>query len=97
MSTFIAGSSRTNSDIATGRVRLGKGEDIQGQRHDRIPDQGGHHQVSMASQSGGGMGDVEVDISAGQKMLSAISGSLLTSLLGMYFPTRCLLGHPHEV
>lgn len=27
----------------------------------------------------------EVEISAGQKMLSAVSGSLLTSLLGQYF------------
>ena len=26
--------------------------------------------------------DIEVDITAGQKMLSAMSGSLLTSLLG---------------
>jgi hypothetical protein len=28
--------------------------------------------------------DPSMDISAGQKMLSAVSGSLLTSLLGMY-------------
>ena len=28
--------------------------------------------------------DVEIDISAGQKMLSAMSGSLLTSLLGSF-------------
>ena len=28
--------------------------------------------------------DAEMDISAGQKMLSAMSGSLLTSLLGSY-------------
>ena len=28
--------------------------------------------------------EVEMDISAGQKMLSAVSGSLLTSLLGTF-------------
>lgn len=31
--------------------------------------------------------DVETDISAGQKMLSAVSGSLLTSLLGTLLRT----------
>lgn len=31
--------------------------------------------------------EVEMDISAGQKMLSAVSGSLLTSLLGTFFLT----------
>ena len=30
----------------------------------------------------GGNDDIEVDITAGQKMMSAMSGSLLTSLLG---------------
>lgn len=29
--------------------------------------------------------EMEMDISAGQKMLSAVSGSLLTSLLGIFF------------
>ena len=31
--------------------------------------------------------DAAVDISAGQKMLSAVSGSLLTSLLGTSLPS----------
>ena len=35
--------------------------------------------------------DPQMDISAGQKMLSAVSGSLLTSLLGMYL--HALIGH----
>ena len=35
--------------------------------------------------------EVEVDISAGQKMLSAVSGSLLTSLLGstLFHSNKC--------
>ena len=38
--------------------------------------------------------EVEMDISAGQKMLSAVSGSLLTSLLGTFclqHPKKCSL------
>ena len=34
---------------------------------------------------------MEQDISASQKMLSAVSGSLLTSLLGECAPSRCTI------
>jgi solute carrier family 25 protein 39/40 len=36
----------------------------------------------MTGDMTGGNDDIEVDITAGQKMMSAMSGSLLTSLLG---------------
>ena len=53
-----------------------------GQRHDRLRTMGGEDEnsVTMNTKDNGEDG---VDISAGQKMLSAVSGSLLTSLLGM--------------
>lgn len=55
---------------------------VRGQGHDRIhgdnPIPGFPTPVAMDSNSG----DIEVDITAGQKMVSAMSGSLLTSLLG---------------
>ena len=59
----------------------GKRSFAQGQRHDRISG-------AVSDQFTATMAEVEeqlpeVDISAGQKMLSAVSGSLLTSLLGM--------------
>ena len=65
-------------------VRDGEQSLLQGQRHDRIPSgSGGGHPVTM-----GRMGDIEpeieTEISASQKMLSAVSGSLLTSLLGVF-------------
>lgn len=50
----------------------------QGQQHDRIP--GATSTVAMMGDDRGK--EVEVEITAGQKMLSAMSGSLLTSLLG---------------
>ena len=53
----------------------------QGQRHDRIPDprNGGASKATVDPNNF----PPEIDISAGQKMLSAVSGSLLTSFLGM--------------
>lgn len=51
-----------------------------GQRHDRIL---GNDGAIMAMQTkSADAGEVDVEISTGQKMLSAVSGSLLTSLLG---------------
>ena len=47
-----------------------------GQLHDRI-----QQDAAMHNQSEGASKDA--DISLGQKMLSAVSGSVLTSLLGM--------------
>lgn len=67
---------------------LKNGEDnhhsLQGQRHTRILD-------SVESNNTMTMNkpiepEAEIDISAGQKMLSAVSGSLLTSLLGIVAP-----------
>lgn len=55
-----------------------------GQGHDRIhgdnPIPGEASTITMS----GDNGDVEVGITAGQKMISAMSGSLLTSLLGQF-------------
>jgi hypothetical protein len=48
----------------------------QGQRHDRIE----HHGVAFGEPDDD---EGDISISLGQKMLSAISGSLITSLLGM--------------
>ena len=57
--------------------RHGSQAATQGQRHDRIPSSLRSEPVTS---SDGGDTPVEIDISAGQKMLSAVSGSLLTSL-----------------
>lgn len=55
---------------------------FEGQGHDRIhgddPIPGESSTIAMS----GDNDDVGVDITAGQKMISAMSGSLLTSLLG---------------
>ena len=56
------------------------------QKHDRLPaiiDSSGAADFPMAGTPDEDM--VEVEITATQKMLSAMSGSLLTSLLGMLF------------
>lgn len=55
-------------------------QSLRGQRHTRISDSlksGDTITMNKPTDS-----EAEVDISAGQKMLSAVSGSLLTSLLG---------------
>lgn len=52
----------------------------QGQRHNRMPVSSGS--INSALMDATAEKEMEVDISAGQKMLSAVSGSLLTSLLG---------------
>jgi solute carrier family 25 protein 39/40 len=54
----------------------GKGHD---RRHGDNPIPGVSSTIAMT----GDNDDIEVDITAGQKMLSAMSGSLLTSLLGI--------------
>ena len=58
-----------------------------GQGHDRIQGDnlipGVSSTVAMSGDMGNNGDDVEIDITAGQKMISAMSGSLLTSLLGM--------------
>lgn len=62
-----------------------------GQNHDRLT--GGNvsfSTVRMASPENDGPDDV-VEITAGQKMLSAMSGSLFTSLLGKFRITKMLM------
>lgn len=51
-----------------------------GQRHGRIHEVNGSATTGPLPPDGD---DMDVEITAGQKMLSAMSGSLLTSLLGM--------------
>lgn len=53
-----------------------------GQGHDRIHGDNLIPGMSSTIAMAGDRDDVEVDITARQKMLSAMSGSLLTSLLG---------------
>jgi solute carrier family 25 protein 39/40 len=57
-----------------------------GRGHDRIhgdnPIPGVSSTIAMTGDMPGSNDDIEVDITAGQKMMSAMSGSLLTSLLG---------------
>lgn len=62
-----------------------EGESHRSQRHDRIHGDDLIPGVSSTIAMSGDMGDqddAEIDITAGQKMMSAMSGSLLTSLLG---------------
>ena len=53
-----------------------------GKGHDRIHGDNPIPGVSSTIAMTGDNDHIEVDITAGQKMLSAMSGSLLTSLLG---------------
>ena len=55
---------------------------VRDQRYNRIHGDELTTGVSRMISMSGDNGDVEIDITAGQKMLSAMSGSLLTSLLG---------------
>lgn len=76
-----------------------------GQNHDRFWVHDNAVARNMAGMTashqahGGGGGD---DITAGQKMISAVSGSLLTSLLGMSMSSRplpiaCSEANRHEI
>ena len=58
----------------------GSPDNLSSQRHDRLSN-GPSRSKSVTINEHDEQG-VEMDISAGQKMLSAMSGSLLTSLLG---------------
>lgn len=69
----------TDDDIATGFERE---RSHRGQGHDRLHGDNPIPGVSSTIAMSGDNDDVEVAITAGQKMLSAMSGSLLTSLLG---------------
>lgn len=72
-------------DFATTFARTGS---FEGQGHDRIhrdnPISGESSTIVMS----GDNDDVEIGITAGQKMISAMSGSLLTSLLGQSSQVR---------
>lgn len=55
-----------------------------GQGHDRLLEANPTYRPSSTMTIADGASDDEVEITAGQKMLSAMSGSLLTSLLGEF-------------
>ena len=60
--------------------------EYRGQRRYRIQDTSAEpNPVTMNETNEPEVENVETDISAVQKMLSAVSGSLLTSLLGIYY------------
>ena len=82
MSGFI---SEPERDIEIHRASKQHGERVQtqGQRHDRM--ERDLRDINSAVAMVGGAekdGQAETEISAGQRMLSAVYGSLLTSLLG---------------
>ena len=79
MSGFISEPVRTDEhQVATSSH--GNPEHFSAQGHDRSSKgPGTSNSVTMNEQD---EPEAEMDISAGQKMLSAVSGSLLTSLLG---------------
>lgn len=68
-----------DEEIATAFGREGG---FGGQGHDRIHGDNLIPAVTSTIAMTGDTEDVEIDITAGQKMLSAMSGSLLTSVLG---------------
>ena len=77
MSGIVTDSLRTNEEAsAVAEARY----DYKGSAFSEMPQAqaGSSHKVTMGRR---GDGEPEIDISAGQKMLSAVSGSLLTSLL----------------
>lgn len=73
-------------DLATPYQRDGH----KGQGHDRLHGDNPIGGVSSAVAMSGDTDDAGVDITAGQKMLSAMSGSLLTSLLGKLSTTKVI-------
>ena len=84
MSGFVSEPER-DLEIQRASKRYGEAAQTPGQRHDRMA--GDASDTSPAVVMKGrteGESQVEVDITAGQKMLSAVSGSLLTSLLGRH-------------
>jgi len=83
MSAFTTNRGRGNGQIATAFENNALGTS-QGQRHDRFADDISLYGPPTESLPGRDHnGDIE--ISAGQKMLSAMSGSLLTSLIGTFY------------
>ena len=81
MSGFISEPVRTDEHQAATRSH-GNPDNLSSQRHDRLFN--GPSTSNSVTMNENDEQDVETDISAGQKMLSAVSGSLLTSLLGSF-------------
>lgn len=85
MSTFAAIRGRREGEIGTA-FESSAPSAAGGQRHDRILDETMPHGPPVSYASGrDDSGNIE--ITAGQKMLSAMSGSLLTSLIGIAHPS----------
>lgn len=61
----------------------------QGQPHDRIPPLPGQGDLDAPSAQGRVPRPADSEVTIGQKMLSAVSGSILTSLLGMVHVDGC--------
>ena len=80
MSGFVSEPTRSDEELAT--TSHGEKRYTEGQRHDRLP--GGSNRNATMTMNDEDELSPETDISAGQKMLSAVSGSLLTSLLGKF-------------
>lgn len=84
MSYSAASIWRAKEDIATKFTKEELPAAAPGQRHDRIHEINGSATTGPLPLGGPDGDDIDVEITAGQKMLSAMSGSLLTSLLGTY-------------
>jgi hypothetical protein len=81
MSSFAANRGREDKDIATA-FENGVLASAEGQRHNRISDDialSGPPTTYVPERDQNG----DIEITAGQKMLAAMSGSLLTSLIGI--------------
>ena len=82
MSAFVSEPTRFDEDeLAT----AGNGETLVFVAQKHRSSLGGSGESYTMTSRGGDEGASEVEISAVQKMLSAVSGSLLTSLLGMIY------------
>ena len=77
----------SDNEIATA---LEKHRGFGGRGHDRIHGDNPIPGISSTIAMTGDNDDIEVDITAGQKMASAMSGSLLTALLGKLLPPQAL-------
>lgn len=64
-------------------------QNTRGQNHDRLAHDDSLSLQDMLPTKDDGGGRDHVEITAGQKMLSATSGSLLTGLLGNIFAAAC--------
>ena len=81
----------SNNEIATTFEKHGG---LGGQDHDRIHGDNPIPGVSSTIVMTGDNDGIEVDITAGQKMISAMSGSLLTALLGRLLPHKLYVRIP---